>query len=91
LNDFNFKISLFPGNAFHLGEGQEFNVEMPADLDQFGRENSHGTVIGGEGLVQLGHDPTDGGGSFHKVDIITGISQIQCGLHPGNTSTNHHH
>jgi len=24
-----------------------------ADLDQFGRDNSHGTVIGGKGLVQL--------------------------------------
>jgi hypothetical protein len=24
---------------------------MPADLDQFGREDSHGTVIGGKGLV----------------------------------------
>ena len=91
LNDFDFKIPLFPGDAFHLGEGQEFNVEMPADLDQFGREDSHGTVIGGEGLVQLGHDPTDGGGPFHKVDIITGIGQIQCGLHPGNASTDHHH
>jgi len=73
LNDFDFKIPLFPGDALHLGEGQELNVEMPADLDQFGRENSHGTVIGGEGLIQLGHDPTDGGGPFHKVDIIAGI------------------
>jgi hypothetical protein len=24
---------------------------MPADLDQFGRKDSHGTVIGGKGLV----------------------------------------
>ena len=51
LNHFNFKISLLSGDAFHLREGQELNVQMPADLDQFGRENSHGTVIGGEGLV----------------------------------------
>jgi len=33
---------------------------MPADLDQFGRDNSHGTVIGGKGLVELGHEPADG-------------------------------
>ena len=91
LNHFHFEIPLFPGNAFHLGEGQKLNVEMPADLDQFGREDSHGTVIGGEGLVQLGHDATDGGGPLHEVDIIAGIGQIQCGLHPGNASTDHHH
>ena len=90
LNHLHFEIPLFPGNAFHLGKGQKLDVEMPADLDQFGRDNSHGTVIGGEGLVQLGHDATDGGGSLHEVDIIAGIGQIQCGLHPGNASTDHH-
>jgi hypothetical protein len=51
LNHLHFKVPFFSGDAFHLGEGEELNVEMPADLDQFGREDSHGTVIGGEGLV----------------------------------------
>jgi hypothetical protein len=46
---------------------------MPADLDQFGRKDSHGTVIGGKGLVQLGHNATDGGGLFHEIDIVAGI------------------
>jgi len=40
-------------------------VQMPADLDQFGRDDSHGTVIGGKGLVQLRHDTAYGGGLFH--------------------------
>ena len=35
----------------------EFDVDMPADLDQFGRDNSHGTVIGGKSLVQLAMTP----------------------------------
>jgi hypothetical protein len=26
---------------------------VPADLDQLGRDDSHGTVVGGKGLVQL--------------------------------------
>jgi hypothetical protein len=51
LNHLHFKVPLFPGDAFHLREGQELDVEMPADLDQFGRKDSHGAVIGGEGLV----------------------------------------
>jgi hypothetical protein len=91
LNYLDFKVALLPGDAFHLGQGEELNVEMPADLDQFGREDSHGTVVGGEGLVQLGHHAANRGRSLHEVDIITGISQIQCGLHPGNAPTNHHH
>jgi hypothetical protein len=32
---------------------------MPADLDQFRRDNSHGTVVGGKGLIQLGHHAAD--------------------------------
>jgi hypothetical protein len=63
---------------------------MPADLDQFGREDSHGAIIGGEGLVQLGHQTTDGGGPLHEVDIIAGISKIQCRLHPDDAAPNHH-
>src|SRR4030042_1033217 len=51
LHHFHFKAPFLPGDAFHLREGKELNVQMPADLDQFGRENSHGTVVGGEGLV----------------------------------------
>jgi len=60
---------------------------MPADLDQFGRDNSHGAVIGGKGLVQLGHNSSDGRTFFQKVDIITGIGQIQGGLHPGDPAS----
>jgi hypothetical protein len=33
---------------------------MPADLDQFGRKYSHGAVIGGIGLVELGHMAANG-------------------------------
>jgi hypothetical protein len=60
LDDFYFKVALFPGYVYYLGQCQQFNIDMPADLDQFGRNNSHGAVIGRKGLVQLGHGPTDG-------------------------------
>jgi hypothetical protein len=63
---------------------------MPADLDQFGRDNSHGTVVGGEGLVQLTHDAANGGGLFHQFYHVSGISQIQGGLHPGDTPADDH-
>jgi hypothetical protein len=90
LDDFDFKISLLPRDALHLRKGQELNVKMPADLDQFGRKDSHGTVISGEGLVQLGHHSTDGGRLLHEIDIKARIGQIQGRLHSGNASTDHH-
>jgi hypothetical protein len=91
LPDLDCKISRLPREALHLSEGQKLDVEMPADLDQFGRDNSHGTVIGGKGLVQLRHQPTYGGRPLHQIDIIAGVGQIQSRLHPGNTPTHHHH
>jgi hypothetical protein len=48
----------------------KFDVDVPADLDQFGRDNSHGTVIGGEGFVQFTHNPTYGRTFFDQVDKI---------------------
>jgi hypothetical protein len=53
------KIARFPFQVDELRIGEQFNVEMPADLDQFGRNDSHGTVVGGEGLIQLGHESAD--------------------------------
>jgi len=66
----------------------KFYVHVPADLDQFGRDNSHGTIVGGKGLVQLRHCPSDGRGGFHKVDEKPGIGQIESRLHPGNPASN---
>jgi len=59
------EISLFAFNPVDLCIGDEVDVEMPADLDQFRRDNSHGAVIGGECLVQFGHH-TAYGGTFFK-------------------------
>ena len=60
LPELGFEISRFSVQSQYLGIGQEFYVQVPADLDQFGRDNSHGTVVGGKRLVQLGHQSPDG-------------------------------
>jgi hypothetical protein len=82
--DFKMAHVSFDGDDFR--EGKEFDIEMPADLDQFRRDNSHGAVVGRKSLVQLGHDAADGRAALHQIDIITGVGQIQCRLHPGNTA-----
>jgi len=47
-------------NGFNLGQRQQLDIDMPADLDQFWGNDSRGAVVGGERLVQLGHDPANG-------------------------------
>jgi hypothetical protein len=57
--DLDFEIPFFTLDRADLREGQKLNVQMPADLDQSWREDSHRAVIGGKCLVQFGHDPAD--------------------------------
>jgi hypothetical protein len=59
LDDLNLEVSLLTADAVYIGEGDKIDVDVPADLDQLGRDNSHGTLVGGKRLVQLRHDPTD--------------------------------
>ena len=35
LGQFDFKIALFAANAFYFGKRQQFDIDVPADLDQF--------------------------------------------------------
>ena len=64
---------------------------MPADLDQFGRDDSHGTVVGGKGLVKLSHDAPNGGRSFNELDKKARIGKIKSRLHAGDAAANHHY
>ncbi len=59
---------------------------MLADLDQFRRDDSHGTIVGGKRFIDLRHSAADGGTFLHEIDIVAGIGHIQSCLHPGNTS-----
>ena len=56
----NLKVAGVAGDLFNLGQGMKLYIDVPADLDQFRRDNSHGTIIGGKRLVQLGHNTADG-------------------------------
>ena len=60
LEDLYVKITFLTPNAQYLCQGKNVYVQVPADLDQFRGKDSHGTVIGGEGLIQLGHDAANG-------------------------------
>jgi hypothetical protein len=64
---------------------------MPADLDQFGRKYSYGAVIGGKGLVKLGHMAANGRCLVHQIDLETRRGKIKRGLDPADPSTDNHY
>ena len=55
LNQGYLEVSRFPFYTVNFSIGQDLYIGLPVDLDQFGREYSHGAVVGGEGLIKLGH------------------------------------
>ncbi len=53
-----------PGLPFEgqdLRAGEDLDVEVPPHVHQLGADGAHRAVVGGEGLVQLGHVAADGG------------------------------
>jgi hypothetical protein len=86
--DLHLEISRGALHGFQIRIGDKFYVQMPADLDQFRGDNSHGTIICGKGLIQLSHYSPYGRAFFKEVDIVSGVSQIKGGLHPGNPAPN---
>ena len=91
LNDSGLEATLFTLEFSEFRCCEKLYVKVPADLDQFGRNNSHGTVVGWESLVQLGHHPANCRGFLHEIYIISGIGQIQSGLHSGDATTHDHY
>jgi hypothetical protein len=59
-SDFDFKITSFTIYGFEIRVCDKLNVQMPADLDQYGGDNSHRAVIGWECLIKLRHYTADG-------------------------------
>ena len=56
----NLEVSCVSFYTVNFSIGQDLYIGMPADLDQFRREYSHGAVIRGVGFVKLGHVAANG-------------------------------
>ncbi len=81
-----------PGLAVDTGElgvGVQLDVGMTTGVHQLRGHDAHGAVIGGKGLVQLGHDPADGGLVVDQVNFESHLPQVQGGLHPGDAGAQH--
>src|SRR5208337_2342991 len=83
------EITRLPLDPFHFAQGEDFNVPVPADLDQPRGHGTHGAVVGGEGLVELGHDPADAGLVLGQVNLDAGGREIEGRLHAADSAANH--
>ena len=54
------EVSDFAFYPVNFSKGHDLYVVLPVDTDQLRREYSHGAVVGGEGLIQLGHLAAEG-------------------------------
>jgi hypothetical protein len=85
------EVSCLSFHTVNVRVGQDFYVGVPADLDQFGCKNSNGAVVGGKGLVKLGHVATYGRSLVHQIDLEARGSEIKRGLNATDASTDDHH
>jgi hypothetical protein len=84
------EVSCFSFYTVNFSVGQDLYIGMPADLDQFGREYSNGAVIGGKGLVKLGHLAANGRCFVDQVNLKTRSGKIKRGLNTADPSTDNH-
>jgi hypothetical protein len=85
------KVSYFPFYTVDFSIGEDLYIGMPADLDQFWCEYSHGAVICRKGLVQLRHMAANAWPFFNQVDFEPGHGKIERGLNAADSSTNNHY
>jgi hypothetical protein len=85
------EASYFPFYTVNFSIGEDLYVGMPADLDQLGCEYSHGAVIGGKGLVKLGHMAPNARRFLNQVNLKAGSGKIKRGLNTADPSTDNHY
>src|SRR3990172_4153430 len=64
---------------------------MPADLDQFRRENSYRAVVGRKGLVELRHVTANGRRLINKINFETRFGKIKRCLNAADAAADNHH
>ncbi len=85
------ELPCFSLHPLHFRIGENLNIGMPADLDQFGRKDSDGAVVGGKGLIKLSHLAANGRGLIDQIDLKPRRGQVKRRLNAADPSANHHH
>ena len=84
LADVDGEVAHVARHLLHLGVGHERDVLVLRAVDHARREDAGRAVDGGKGLVQLGHDPADGGLLLDDGDLEAGVGDVEGGLDAGH-------
>ena len=84
LADLDLKAARLAGDPLDIRQRDDLDVLVPRALHQLGRENAHGAVAGGKGLVELGHPAAYGGGGLQKIDLEAALGEVERGLDAGD-------
>ena len=84
------EISCFPFHTVHFGIGHDLYIGMSGAFNELGGFNTHGAIIGGEGLIKLSHLSADGRRFIDQVDLKPRLSQVKCSLYTTDSSAYDH-
>ncbi len=81
------EIPRLPLDAFHLTQGENLDVLVPADLDQARRHGAHRAIVGGKSLVELRHDSANGRAALGQIHLDAAVGEIEGCLHAADTAS----
>ena len=70
------EIARLATQFLQLGTGDDLDIQVAATFHQLGGHDAHGAVVGGESLVQLGHDAADGRLLLQQIDLEARLGQV---------------
>ena len=91
LSDGDLKVPRIPFDFVYFSIGDGLYVEVSSGLHQPGGYYTHSAVVGGEGLVELSHHPTNIAFLLQQVDLEAGVAQVEGGLHAADPTSHHQH
>jgi hypothetical protein len=86
-----FEVSCFPFDTINFGISQDLYIRMPSNLDELRSEYSYGAVVGGKGLIELGHMTANGRRLVDKVHFKTRRGKVKGCLHATDPAADNHY
>lgn len=88
LEDLDLEVSGLALDSLDLVIGQDVDVRVSSTVSHLRREDTRGTVVRRESLVQTAHNSTDGRVLLYQVDVYAPVCKIQRSLDSCDSSTN---
>jgi hypothetical protein len=82
------EVSRLSLKRFDLRIDNQLYIPVPSRGNEFRRNNSHGTIVGGECLVELCHKTADTGSRLYQVNLETRIGKVKRCLYSTDPAAN---